>query len=418
MHRFILACVLFLGMMTTSAYGQELSCDSDSDEPALLTVGLVFPSGTLITPNRIDYYEGAIGMIDTLNRCGDEGSVRVDWVHAFAEDYEQAVDVVHELVAEHDVKLIIGGGSSAVSTGLADAVRELDIILWETSEGQPTDGQNTFSPTSSDFQRGLTVGEFIRSTYGEDAKVALIYNEREQASNVARGIRNQLDDQIAIEEHYEAYLSTREIAGDIRQQNIDVVVLVAFQVDADYLWRAMRQADANVRGWINVGDPGYRYGLCRRIGDTDGLITIHRFAVTNPEHAIFHEFARYYQTEFGRYPGERAHLSASGVYMLMRYVLPLLESEATAEAIRQAIYQATADIGDGMMGEGLQIDAENGSNTRASLVVQQNQSGLFCTVAPSALATCDSVTMFPSWRDRAIIQDEQGCMEPWAVPDL
>lgn len=414
MRRFYLLLCTLLLMLSNSVLAQSNDCTIDA-LPSI-TVGLVFPSDSFLMPNRVDFYRGAVGMLETMNQCSTGNTI--EWIEAYAEDYEGAIDAAEMLATEHDVRLIIGGGSTAVSDGLANAARDLDIILWETTEGLTSGGHNAFSVTNSNFQRGLSVADFVRNTYGEEASIALIYNERERSTGIAQGIQSVLGDHILIKQVHAEYIPAAQLALDIRRQEIDVVILVTFQTVADSLWRSMRDADANVEGWLNVGDPGYRFGLCNRIGESDGLITIHRFAMTNPDNDIFDEFATYYQTEFGKFPTERAHLTASGVYMLLSYVLPQLDDNPSTDAIRDAIYNATADMGDGLMGEGLSVSAESGSNELASLVVQQNQSGTFCTASPSALATCSTVEEFSSWRDRAIMQDEQGCTEPWADPDL
>lgn len=413
MRRFYLLW-LFLFALSNAVFAQPNECSIDG-LPSM-TVGLVFPSDSFLIPNRVDFYRGAAGMLVTMNQCSTGNTI--EWVEAYAEDYEGAIDAAQMLATEHDVKLIIGGGSTAVSDGLADAARDLDIILWETTDGLTSGGYNAFSATNSNFQRGLSVADFVRNTYGEEASIALIYNERERSTGIAQGIQSVLGDNILIKQVHAETIPASQLALDIRRQEIDVVILVTFQTVADSLWRSMRDADANVEGWLNVGDPGYRFGLCNRIGESDGLITIHRFAMTNPDNDIFDEFATYYQTEFGKFPTERSHLTASGVYMLLSYVLPQFDDNPSADAIRDAIYSASADMGDGLMGEGLSVSAESGSNELASLVVQQNQSGAFCTASPSALATCSTVEEFSSWRDRAIMQDEQGCTEPWADPDL
>lgn len=411
---FIIGWLLWWVSMMTYADGADCAVVVD-DLPAI-KIGLVYPSDTFLIPGRIDFFQGALGMLQTINRCSENQPI--EWVQATAEDYEGALLATQELVMEHNVQLIVGGGSSAIGEGLADAARNFDIIVWETTDGLSGGGHNAFSVTNSSFQRGLNVADFIRATYGDKASVALIYNERDHATQIADGIRSVLKSNVVIDEVHAESIPAHDIALAIRRQEIDVVVSVTFQTIADSLWVEMREVDANVQGWLNVGDPGYRVGLCRRIGETDGLITIHRFAMTNPDNEMFHQFATDYQEEFGEYPSERAHLTASGMYMLLTYVLPQLDDDPSVESIRDAIYNATATIGDGLMGEGLSLSADSGSNELASLVVQQNQNGEFCTVAPSALATCSTVEQFSTWRDRAIIQDEQGCTEPWADPDL
>ncbi len=405
--------ILFIGIffcLTISVVGAQSDvCEGVVDDLPTITIGLVFPSDTFIMPNRGDFHRGAWMMAQTMNDCTQN---KIEWVSEFAEDYDTAVQAVQRLTDEHDVQLIVGGGSIAIGNGIANTTQELDIIFWETTDGIADGGVSAFSVTNNSVQRGLNVAEFIRNTYGDDARIALIYNERERSAGIAEGINSMLGENIVIENTHDESISASDIAVSIRRQEIDVVVLATFQTIADSLWFAMRNADANVAGWINVGDPGYSDDLCERLGRSDGLITIHRFAMTQPDNLIFDTFATNYESEYDVSPDERAHLTASGVYMLMNYVLPQIDDTVSTETIREAISQAFADIGDGLMGEGLEINSDSGTNELASLVVQQNQSGQFCTVLPSALANCEIEETLVTWRDRAVIQDQDGCINP------
>lgn len=104
--------------------------------------------------------------------------------------------------------------------------------------------------------------------------------------------------------------------------------------------------------------------------------------------------------------------------MLLTHVLAELGPNPSTDDIRNAMYAIDVMVGEGLMGEGLRLSDISGSNERALLVIQQNQNGQFCTASPSALATCPAIEDFLSWRDRAVIQDTQGCTEPWPDPDL
>jgi hypothetical protein len=46
----------------------------------------------------------------------------------------------------------------------------------------------------------------------------------------------------------------------------------------------MRQADANVKAWIQVGIANYRLNTCNRLGNTDGLISISMIDEVNADY--------------------------------------------------------------------------------------------------------------------------------------
>ena len=417
-----LVAILMVGIvslfMVSSVYAQTVDCTPLAEDAPEFTLGLVFPSDALLTPGRIAFFEGAMAMIDAMNQCGGYEGVRVFPVHAFAEDYDSAITAARRLVDQYDIRLIIGGGSGPISLGLSNAAQELDIVFWDTTEGVDTGDGFAFSATSNGFQRGAAVGAFVQEAYGSAASVALIFNDRAFTEAIADGVRHHLGGSVRIVERHHHEIDAARLATAIRREGIDVVVIATFQDAADELWRAMQDADANVVGWLNVGDPGYRLSLCERIGDTSGLIIIDRFAMGTLDSEMYLAFADHYRMAYGLTPGERARLSASGTFMLIRYVLPNLGGRQSVEAIREAIASSSVEMGAGLMGEGLLISPTSGANERAPMIVQQNQAGAFCTASPEALATCERVDMFSSWRERAIFQNEYGCIEPWASPDL
>jgi hypothetical protein len=99
------------------------------------------------------------------------------------------------------------------------------------------------------------------------------------------------------------------------------------------------------------------------------------------------------------------------MYLLLHEVLPNVSDLSSAEAIRAAIL-ATEDTGGGLMGYGFTTAASPALNDSASVIVQQRQDGRLCSIWPSAIATCEaSVQPFPTWRQRVLASERQGCYD-------
>jgi hypothetical protein len=192
----------------------------------------------------------------------------------------------------------------------------------------------------------------------------------------------------------------------MREENINIVVIVAFENDTDRLWYDLREADANIKAWVQVGDADYRLNTCDRLGNTDGLISVSTTGAVNTDYRlsfdpIYEKYLGWYGEYFASAPDEKADLAASGVYLLLRHVLPQITGDWTTENIRAAMTSTEVLPPAGLMGEGLFIPENMGENGYAVAVAQQRQNNQFCTISPSSIATCSQpLQSLPTWRER------------------
>src|SRR5262249_40656320 len=117
-------------------------------------------------------------------------------------------------------------------------------------------------------------------------RVALVYEERQRGQQVAEGVRDGLASPPVIDYHYEDELyDAYDLAVQIRDQKIDVVILSVFDADGEYLWYMLREADANIKAWIHIGSQGYRTNICQR-ANSEGFISVNP---TGPISDTYHD---------------------------------------------------------------------------------------------------------------------------------
>jgi hypothetical protein len=321
-----------------------------------------------------------------------------------------------ERLAEAGASVIVGSGLPAVSVGAQTAAEALGVLFWEMTEAIDGGGAWTFSPRPTDAQLGAQTASFAAMHYaGEDGelRVALVYDGSPRSQQIAAAVKRALPQPPAIDYEYDEYIENGyALAARIREAGIDAVIVSALDVDGYHLWTMLREADANIGAWMHVGSQGYLRRLCDDLQNVDGFISVGVSGGVSDAYRdslgdIPRLYRRQYVRAYGSDPTPAADLAASGVYLLLHYVLPAVDGAYTPEAVRTAALSLTAgEIG--LIGEGLALQPD-GTNSAAAAVFRQQQGGQFCTVAPASIATCLVPPMsFPTWRERAVQDETRG----------
>lgn len=415
--------LMFLCLVPLSVSLAQENCTPATDTP--LRLGAIFPKGGLLTARTDEYYEGADAMRQAINACGGVNGHPVDWVFMPAANREDAGKAARHLINEEKVSVIVGSGSLAGAEGAQEIAESSGVVYWEMTEPIEAGKSWVFSSRPTNNQLGSETASFVQSvlptTLGYDSpRVALVYENRPRGQEVAKGVRQGLAIAPVIDYGYADQLDAAySLAVKIRENKIDVLILVAFEDDGDSLWFALRQADANIGAWIHIGSTGYKRGLCQRLGNIDSYLSIDVSGDVSTEYRqktlgdVFQLYRRSYMAAFSQEPDDLADLSASGTYMLLHYVLPQVTGDLTPDAIRAALLSVHIAAPAGMLGEGFTLDSTSHLNQTPGIIVQQQQSGAFCTVFPVGLATCSaSVLPFPTWRERALAEERHAdCSE-------
>jgi branched-chain amino acid transport system substrate-binding protein len=419
---FTLVFGFLLSVMSSGALAQDAACSPADGEAVVL--GAVFPGAAVFSVRTAQAYEGVQAMIRAINACGGLNGQPVELRFQSARNREEAISAAQSLI-DAGVPLIIGSGSLAVSEGVAEAAEAGEVIFWEVSEAVDQSAEWTFSPRASNRQLGQIAAEFAQTRVADALELdglqtALIYESRPRGQFVAEGLNMGLDASPLIRQSYSDFLDNAySLAVAIREEEVNLVTLVAFDYDADWLWWALREADANIAAWIHVGSEGYKRELCQRYGNTEALISVTAAGAMSQRYQeaalgeIFTTYRSEYVSSFATLPDDTASIAAAGTYMLLRHVLNAVEGDLTPDTIRSAILSAEAPRGSGLMGEGLRFDPDSGENQYASAVIQQRQFGSFCTLWPEHGATCqEEVVHFPTWRQRALAEEQAVCSDP------
>lgn len=419
-HIFMRALLMVLMVLTTGAAGaQSHTCQPAAGDA--LSIGAVFAPGSLFAREWGEALQGAQAMVDAINTCGGIDSRPVDWRYLPANNRSETQAAVRELLAQ-GVTLIVGSGSPAVSEALAELAASEGFVYWEVSEALTHTNAWAFSPRPTYRQIGARTAGYIQETLLPAlgigaARVAIVYEQREAGQAVAAGLRRGLGATVIIDRGYTNVLtSINTLARSIRDQRVNVVVATSFDDEAGRLWLAMQQADANVAAWIHIGGANYRRDMCARLGNTDGLLSVGASGPVSQAYrevlagTLYTAYLEAYQRAYGVAPTERADLAAAGMHLLLTAILPAAADDS-AESIRAALLASQAGDIPGLMGYGYSSGANHDEpNAAASIIIQQQQSGAFCTVAPDALATCaESVQPFPTWRQRVLLPGHAAC---------
>ncbi|GAB4508430.1 MAG: hypothetical protein OHK0046_00780 [Anaerolineae bacterium] len=409
------------GALSGVASAQEPeACTPASGEP--LRIGAILPQQALLSLSLMEPYESALAMADAFNACGGVNGRPVEWLFVSAVDRRDAQEALTEL-RDQGITLIVGSGTAAVREVLETASADGSFVLWEISETLEGISDWAFTTRPTHRQLGEVAAQFVQTDLQQmlglrTLQTAFIYEERPRGEDIARGVRASLP--LNYELGYGNSLNdTRSIARRIRQEQLNVVLVSTFDSDADGLWYALREADANIAAWVHIGGPGYRSGLCRRYGNNDALISVTTLGEVSMDYqeALDGDRVRLFREHYVRanssLPSQSASSAAAGVYMLLRYVLPELNGDLTPENIRETIMSVDVPPLSGLMGEGLAIDPETNVNRYPGVLIQQRQNGQFCTLWPEGVATCSaSIEPFPTWRERALRTSGAVCQDP------
>jgi ABC-type branched-subunit amino acid transport system substrate-binding protein len=392
-----LVMFIFLLMYVFPSHAQG-SCEAADGESIVL--GAIFPQDVLLLSDTSDWWRGTQAMTAAINDCGGVNGRPVEYHYQEAATEDEALSAFASLQAEA-LPLVVASGFAPVHEGLMQAAENAGVVLWEVTE-RPTDRPSswTFFAQPSDREIGIELANYVQSQLIpqlgiEDARLALISEIRPRATAIAEGFRDTLPFEPMIELSYENRLSeSYPLSIAMRENEINIVVVLSFSNDADRLWEAMQQADANVAAWLHLGGDDYRNSLDNRIGNSEGMLLVGANGVPTDSFAqwiapeIYEAYLDNYEDLFGETPNQESNLSAIGVYSLLRELLPHVES-LSAEDIR-AIMEARPR-------------ASWWESSEAALLVEQNQDGDFCILAPSVYTTCeDGLQAFPTWRQRVL----------------
>ena len=361
-------------------------------------------------------------MVAAVNACGGVGGRPVELVNVSANNRDSARAAVAKFSG--DVPVVIGSGSPAVSEVLMDESRGGAFVYWEVSEPLDSPHQWSFSPLPTHRQLGSQTADFIRTQVSallgekQPLRLAIIHEKRPAAQQIVDELSSSLSVPPVLTYAYGNVLSdSYTVAKQIREKKVNAVVVVAFNRDSDQVWLNMRQADANVMAYIQVGEPDRR-NSCERIGNSDSLITISRTGAVSDAYReqhiglVYDQYTAIYMKQFALLPDATADLSASNTYLLLHDILPGAVNDFSVSNVQQKILASQITVGSGLMGEGFTVDAAAFINQAAVAIVQQRQDNRLCSLVPSEIATCNAgLQPFPTWRERVSQSQFASCVD-------
>ncbi len=401
--------LLFACLLCATATESQADCTPATGDP--LVIATVFGDPGLLQIVSAEAAAGVDSMAYAVNQCGGVKGRPVELRRLAANNRPQAERAVAEIL-DQGIQIVVGSSSPAVSEVLSEAAAREEFVYWEVNLPLAVSGDWSFSPRPTRRQLGTSAATYLTAelpTLGEtELRAALIWERLPRTSALASGVRDTLPELVIDHEYSESLTGIEQLSRSIRENQVNTVFVAAYDRDALRLWYGLQDADANIKAWVQLDSDGYRRTLCDSM-TVEGFISVTAEGTIRSDYRrnqigpLYQQYERTYLNTHGRESSPSADLSASGLYMLLHYVLPEVEGGLTADTIRETLLAADVPGGSGLMGEGLQFAMDQGVrvNARANAVIQQQQGTLFCSVSPAAGATCGGgLIPFPDWYDR------------------
>lgn len=377
---------------------RETSAANLSDEWKL---GMIFPlTGNLAFGGN----EGLIGCEIARDLVNDQGGVttlggkkKIIFARANAPDQTAAGSEMNRLIANENVKLVMGSFSSAIAYTATAVAERNKVLYWENNAVVTDLTKRGFkylfrcvAPASfSGGDSASFVANYIAPKLGMDPKkftIGIAWEDGTYGTSVGQGILDRAKQhglQVVANEAYNAKSTDLSpVVLKLKAANPDAILAASIGADAIVLCKQLRDLGVNPKAVIGTSAGWGVPNLAQNIGKSvNGIFSsdfpcdVNPRALTPEALALREEFMkRYAARKNGQVPSANAWLSFAGTMVLFNEVFPKVKN-LDADEIRAAAL--SLDLPEGSMANGCGLkfvphDQENGGqNERAFCTMLQ-----------------------------------------------
>ncbi|MEU5552587.1 ABC transporter substrate-binding protein [Micromonospora sp. NPDC047793] len=421
-NRFLIPLVI-LGLVATSACGDDSSADGDDNGPVRL--GALFP---LTGPNAVlgtETFQGAEIARQMFNERGGLNGRQIEFAQADAPDANAATSEATRLINQQRVPIIIGTQSSALSLPATQVAERAGKIYWETvatsdqitKRGFKNVFQYNATGTAIGTMQASAVAEFLApalNTTPGALRVAVVAEDSAYGATIgaaALAKAEELGLNVVANESYNA-AQTRDFSSlvlKLNQQRVDVMIGALLVDDTVLFFRQAAQTGFAPKAVLvtgGVSNPAFLNTFKEKtngilVGDTPASASLPDSALTPDAVAVRDEYRKRYIEAYGEEKlSTNSDLGFSGTWVLLNEVLPKAASLSTDD-IRAAAQSLDLPLGSTLLGYGIKYstdEANAGLNTRALTTVTQWQDGKLVTVYPKEFTTAQPIDLpLPAW---------------------
>lgn len=403
--------------LLTAACGSGSGAGSD-DEISVVTA-LPFSGG--LAEIGQDMYDGANIARQLINENGGVDGRTVTFSKVDVPDPESGVTEVNRVISQDNAKIVFCCYSSSIDLAVSPVTERNKVLMLEAGAIAPEITDRGFKyllrtqSTATQYASGaLGLLEDVvlpkLKMDASDVRVAIVHEQgsygKAYAATVKKGLAELGLDVVANESYDPNATDLTSLVLGVKAKKPTILMAASYTNDAVLFFDQMRQQGLMPKVFIGAGGGhsnavfGKSQGkYANGVFESSSSAHVNPAALTEDMKSISEELKKRYTALRHKPVSNQVILGFSGMWTLLKYVLPKADDPMDPASIMKAAAQVDEPLGSLPNGWGVKFD-ESGQNTLAEPSVQQWQKGGLVVVYPEKLATADP-TMIPlPWNER------------------
>lgn len=407
-----------VAMITAACGGGSDSGPSDKD----ISVVTALPFSGGLAEIGGDMFDGANIAREMINEDGGVDGRQVKFTKADVPDPESGVTEVNRVIAQDQAKILFCCYSSSIDLAVSAVAERNKVVMVEAGAIAPEITERGFKyllrtqATAEQYASGALglLEDLVLPKLGMDAgdvRVAIVHEQGSYGKAYGATVENGLGDLglevVANESYNPNSTDLTSLVLAVKAKKPTIVMAASYTNDAVLFYDQARQQGLSPKVFIGAGG-GHSNAL---FGESQGKFANGAFESSSSAHVneevlseemqtTAAEFRERYKKLRNKPVANQVILGFSGMWSLLKYVLPNAEDPMDPESIMKAAAEVEEPLGSLPNGWGLDFD-ENGQNTLAEPTVQQWQKEELVVVYPEKAATTEPILIpLPPWDQR------------------
>ena len=412
------AVALAVAMLTAACGGGSDSGSSDKD----ISVVTALPFSGGLAEIGQDMYDGADIARQIINEAGGVDGRQVKFTKVDVPDPESGVTEVNRVISQDQAKIVFCCYSSSIDLAVSPVTERNKVVMVESGAIAPEITERGFKyllrtqSTATQYASGALglVEDVVLPKLGMDAgdvSVAIVHEQgsygKAYGATVEKGLGDLGLDVVANESYDPNSTDLTSLVLAVKAKKPTIVMAASYTNDSVLFYDQARQQGLSPKVFIGAGGGhssevfGKSQGkYANGVFESSSSAHVNDTALTEDMQKISTELKDRYTKLRNKKLSNQVILGFSGMWSLLKYVLPNAEDPMDPASIMKAAAEVKEPLGSLPNGWGLDFD-ENGQDTLAEPSVQQWQKEDLVVVYPEKLATADPIMIpLPDWNKR------------------
>lgn len=369
-----------------------------------------------------DMYDGADIARQLVNEAGGVKGQQVTFTKVDAPDPQKGVTEVNRVISQDHAPIVFCCYSSSIDLAVSPVTERNKVVMLEAGAIAPEITGRGFKyllrtqSTAAQYAGGalgLIKDEILPKLKMDKnaVSVAIVHEQgsygKAYAATVQKGVEG-LGLKVVANESYDAdSTDLTSLVLSVKEKNPTIVLAASYTNDAVLFFDQMRQQGLAPKVFVGAGGGHSNAVFGKSEGKyADGVFEssssahVNASALSSEMQKVSDEVKKRYTALRHKPVSNQVILGFSGMWTLLKYVLPKADDPTDPASIMKAAAQVNEPLGSLPNGWGVKFD-QTGQNTLAEPTVQQWQGSNLVVVYPNKVATAQpTMVPLPGWNQR------------------